>query len=202
MRVRRGVVLKQKPSEAMRLVHGVVTNCEGLARISLQARLNEMGRRRQEETTMAVVLDQPHRRGALVANDHGAIGRFCANYRPVPLADWLRDAGEEYGRIIYEFRKSIGAPTVNQSTDPIAVRPVDANGQPVTESARADLAQRRWSDARDVLDGVDRQAATKLEYVCHDDRDPPPDWAVVLKRGLIALSDHLKLTPKNFREGA
>jgi hypothetical protein len=193
------------------------TEARGLERLSKprslysgQSALSEI-EKRHEAATMAVALAQPHRgnvydtSGKLIASADDkrlgtALGRFCAYHRPKPLADWLYDAGDEYGRIIYEFRKAVGAPTINQSTDPLAVAPLDANGQPVTESARSELAQRRWCAARDVLDVVDRQAAIKLEYVCHDDRDPPAEWSGVLVRGLLALAKLLKLAPPKFHE--
>ena len=195
----------------------VTTEARGLVALTQPKRFSgtsslTQAEQREQAATMSVALAQPHRAnvydtaGNLIASADNrrlgtALGRFCACHKPRPLADWLYDAGREYDRIVYEFRKSIDAATVKQSSDPLGVPMMGANGQIMDEGARAELTERRWSEARDVLDGVDRQAAIKLEYVCHDERDPPAEWSDVLVKGLVALAKHWKLDPKNFRDG-
>ena len=204
MRLRKGVKLKGEFQSPIR----VTTEARGLAALtrrsgySGESSLSEIEKRAQAEIE-SIAEGQPHRRavfddrGHIVASSDSkrlgtAVGRFCVRHKPRPLAQWLEDAGKEYERIVYEFRKAISAPTVEQSNDGLGAGLL-------SESAIAELAQMRWNAARDALAAADRQAAVMIEFVCVDDRDPPPEWSPVVLKGLKALADHLKLTPKGFR---
>jgi hypothetical protein len=207
MRVRKGVRLRAPAHiERMRLVHGVLTNCEGLARLSQQARLNEMGRKKAEETTMAVALAQPHRETVMDAYNRvvatpdskrlgTALGRFCARHRPKPLAPWLEDAGAEYGEVVDRWKRAMGFLRYGASGG-LGCPVEDENLQARREKAEMD--KRKLDEV--LVAAVGRPGPPMMEFVCFDDQDPPLHWTPKLVDCLLAVAKATGRNPRNIRD--
>ena len=200
MRFRKGVIIKHKPDAGY-----LVPMSAALAKLSQAARLNEIERSRQEAGAMAVALAQPHRavvvdaRGRTIATPDSerlgtALGRFCVNHRPRPLAPWLEDAGKEYAAVVWRFKRAMGFTTFRNSGDPLSIAIDDE-----TATARREKSEMDKHRIDAVLLAVDRQGPVQMEAVCFDDIDPPWRWSSLLSECLMAAAEEWGLAPKNIR---
>lgn len=137
----------------------------------------------KQENPMALVLNQPHRRGSSDQRCASALGRFCLR---AGLRRELYDAGLEYAGVVNRWRAAKGIPLQHHVTGGTGIDP-------------SDETVARWR--RDMLDmeqammahGI--KALLAVKQIALDDADIGIDQDSYAIDGLYAVAENRGLLP-------
>lgn len=170
-----------------------------------QVRVEEAERR----DALSVALAQPERRDAgstADASEAGSptsrlgepLGRFCARQWPrdADWADSMYRAGCAYDKIIRDSLIAMGLPYIGQAGG--------EGGEPLTDAqlrARKEVALANRKRADETLIRVHPRCARRMEALVYDKRDASPYDEGVLRNGLYALADWLRIIDRGINNG-
>jgi hypothetical protein len=171
-----------------------------------QERVEEAERR----DALSVALAQPERRGIAATADasqagsatarlHEPLGRFVARQWPrdEEWADSMYRAGTAYDEIIRDSLIAMGLSYIGQSGG----RDGGEELTPEQAAARKEVALARRKRADETLMRVHARGARVMEALCYDKRDPSPYDDGILRSGLYALADWLRIIDRGINEG-
>ena len=175
-------------------------------RLPIQARLEDAER----AAAVAVALAQPERRGIADAAEasqagskaarlHEALGRFCARQWPrdEEWSDSMYRAGSAYDEIIRDSLIAMGLPYIGQAGGRDGGEELSVE----QAAARKEVALARRKRADEILVRVHARGARVMESLCYVKRDPSPYDDGVLRNGLYALADWLRIIDRGINEG-
>lgn len=139
---------------------------------------------RERAETMSVALAQPHRKGSEDPRRATALGRFCADHRPVALGNHCWLAGVRYAEIVREAKNAQGFAVHGWA-------PGDGGYEILDDrqlEARKELSLMRLREAEATLRAIMPRLPGAMERLTYDELDPSPYDAGVLVHGLVALA--------------
>lgn len=162
---------------------------------------------REQADMMAVALAQPHRLAAVKINGEiaaspddarlgTALGRLCAHHRPMPLAEHLELAGEDYAKL---YRRAISFLGLTKHLPIEGLSPGEVLSDEDLQR-RKELELKRLGEVEALLVSITPPLKSRMHCLCVLDMDPPNDHVAVIVYGLGALARYFKLEPKNFRD--